>query len=427
VRDWRLKGYRDILIGLVAGAGVVFFILLSVNFNLSVLLPSIPHAHYLSFRNSPDEYQAYGLFSFIHAVDLFNMAVLMSPWAFVLIGVGFSRNKKVLISSDPARFLLLSVVPVCLFVAFAKFDLGMAKDWDVGAPYFFIIACYSVIVFVGSQESVNIRFLTVILVVTILTSGVWFTLNASRTPAISRATSLLDKRNLPRGGYYQSVFHLSMYYLSERDIGSMADIWENFIVNFPQDPRGYQKKAKALWEMGEPGFDDVSVVFERWLRTGVESSKANKEYAAFCFDAGNVCYNRLELDKARELFGRSIRLDPMMVPAYNNLGIVLARRGDIDAAIGLYHTAIRIDSGYAQAYRNMGRALTQKGDLVGAIDFFRQAIERDPGLFDAYEDLAGVYYSMKEYDACTRILEQAVRAGSTTAWQVLRSQQSAGN
>ena len=45
----------------------------------------------------------------------------------------------------------------------------------------------------------------------------------------------------------------------------------------------------------------------------------------------------------------------------------------------------------------------------------------DPAMLDAYEDLAGIYYTRKEYDYSFAILRQAARLGSLTAQEILRS------
>ena len=420
-RVFRAGRVRDLWIGALTGAATVFAIFLSIGFRLSILLPKFPHAHYLSLRNTPDEYQAYGLFSSFHIADLLNMLILMSPWAVLLIGVALSRTRKALTVSDPARFFLLSVVPFCLFLFLAKFDLGMAKDWDISAPFFFLIACYSVVVFIRSAEGPDLRFFAVVVVVTALTSAVYFTLNASGEPAIARSKSLLDRRTLPRGGYYQSVFHLSMYYFHKGDIENMAAMWENFIMTFPDDPRGYQKKAKALWELGEPGFDRVSAVFDRWLAAGCDTVESKKEYTIFCFNAGDVYYSEREWPRALAMFEKTIRLDPALTAVYSNVGLVHARMGDPDEAIRWHRLALERDTSYAPAYRNIGRALMQKGDLSGAVLWLQNAIRHDPAMLDAYEDLAGIYYTRKEYDYSFAILRQAARLGSLTAQEILRS------
>ena len=69
--EYRNHGIKNILIGLAFVLLVTLIVLIAINFDFVRLIPRIPHAHYLSFWETTDSYQAYTLFSGLHLINLF--------------------------------------------------------------------------------------------------------------------------------------------------------------------------------------------------------------------------------------------------------------------------------------------------------------------------------------------------------------------
>src|SRR5260221_14104471 len=161
---------------------------------------------------------------------------------------------------------IFAVVPILLFAASAKFDLGMAKDWDVIAPYSFVTSVAACFWISRVEREFLTRTLGVLVVVLGLQSISYFSLNASEEGNVARAKTLLDKRLVAPDGYYQCAFHLSMYYFDRQEIDSMVTVWQDYIVEFPLDGTGYRKLIQSYVSFGENGFSKIEDTFERWRK-----------------------------------------------------------------------------------------------------------------------------------------------------------------
>jgi len=63
------------------------------------------------------------------------------------------------------------------------------------------------------------------------------------------------------------------------------------------------------------------------------------------FDSGNAFFDKKEYNKAISAFTEAIRLDPNLVPAYNNRGTAYAEQGNLDKADADFATAKRLKAG----------------------------------------------------------------------------------
>ena len=89
-----------------------------------------------------------------------------------------------------------------------------------------------------------------------------------------------------------------------------------------------------------------------------------------------------DLDELLRLFSEAIRLQPDYADAFNNRGIVRARKGDLEGALQDYSEAIRLQPENTVAFVNRGVGRRAKGDLEGALQDFNAAIRLQPD--DAY-------------------------------------------
>ena len=83
----------------------------------------------------------------------------------------------------------------------------------------------------------------------------------------------------------------------------------------------------------------------------------------------------------------AINLNPNLAAAYNNRGIVHARRNDIDLAFADYSEAIRRDPNNAFPYNNRGLIYARRYDYAGAIADYSEAIRHNhPNLAQVYSN-----------------------------------------
>lgn len=96
-----------------------------------------------------------------------------------------------------------------------------------------------------------------------------------------------------------------------------------------------------------------------------------------------------EPTSALEAYAGAVRSDPTLYTAWNNLGVLQARRGEWDQGIKALTTAVSVRADYAYGWLNLGRALVNAG---GPVNFIRgqgalaRAIELDPSLRGRTDD-----------------------------------------
>lgn len=80
-------------------------------------------------------------------------------------------------------------------------------------------------------------------------------------------------------------------------------------------------------------------------------------------------------DLAELEYRRAIGLRPDLATPYNDLGFVLLQQERFDDAAAVLRKALRIAPKHVPALENLGRALYRKGEVEESIDSFRRAIE----------------------------------------------------
>jgi len=93
---------------------------------------------------------------------------------------------------------------------------------------------------------------------------------------------------------------------------------------------------------------------------------------------------------------------------YNNLGLILSRKGQVDAAIFDYQKALEINPNYAEARNNLGSVLLQRGQMNGALLQFQKAVEINPSYAEAYNNLGVTFARQGRLDEAMGPLQKAL-------------------
>jgi tetratricopeptide (TPR) repeat protein len=88
---------------------------------------------------------------------------------------------------------------------------------------------------------------------------------------------------------------------------------------------------------------------------------------------GNTFQALRRLDDAVTAIRRALEIDPQLVGALNNLGVVLTDQGKRDEAMANYRRALEIEPRSAPAVLNLGGLLAERGELEPALALFRDA------------------------------------------------------
>jgi tetratricopeptide (TPR) repeat protein len=110
-------------------------------------------------------------------------------------------------------------------------------------------------------------------------------------------------------------------------------------------------------------------------------------------------------------------LPPVVRPAdastrerWNDYGIGLLLQGDIKGAEAAFLEVIRLDPVYVDGWVNIGRARTDEGNMEGALEVLRRALELEPSLAKTHYFLAVALKALGRYDAAIGHLRQALAA-----------------
>jgi two-component SAPR family response regulator len=353
----------------------------ALQWDYTKIIPYSIHNHFLSVA-TPKEIQEvisqpYRLLSFYHIIDLLNYAALMAPAIIALIIVQMLQKKKYL--TGPRRreqtFLIIAFLPVMAFIAVAEFDLGAARDWDVFAPHFFILAILTLSMFFEFPIPAGNKIMTIVLGLSLIHSITMFTLNSYSEASITRYKSLFDKRNTSQFAYYTGALYLAYYNHQVYNIAGGIDAWSDYIKAIPNDNRGYQNLLSNLDRLKNPPVDIIISTYEKWTRAIPENKDAKNAYIQYLTDAGNAYFNEGYLREAQGLYAKALKLEPSRPELYNNLGSAFAEQGKTREALAFFQRAIQLDPDYAEAFYNMGNAYSDNNEYRKAKECLKIAAE----------------------------------------------------
>jgi tetratricopeptide (TPR) repeat protein len=416
---YRRDGANSAGIGAAAAAGVALALFSASGVEFASLLPAPRHSPFLSVGAAEDIYQAYPLFSPFHAFDLANLLISAAPAGAVLLVFGL--RKEGFTGNPAAVFLASAVIPVVAFFAVAKFDLPMAQDWDIPAPYTLAVTLLGLVLLRDRLAAQTPRVILALALVTALNSFAWFTLNASTQPSLERAAALIDKRISSQDGTYQSTLHFVEYNLARGDTAEVNKAFERFLAMYPADKRGYANYTLHLMQFGEREDAKIRALFERWMELDPAGGEPKDRYADFLLDIGHRDYKEGSLGTAESHFEEAIRLNPAMAEAYNGLGVIARRNGNLDRAIAFYEKAAALDSVNAYAFINLGNLYDDRGASDRAIAYYRKAIALQPNAADAYFNLGVTYARSGDSVRSLEAVRQAARLGMRDAQSYLAS------
>ncbi|HUL43331.1 MAG TPA: tetratricopeptide repeat protein [Bacteroidota bacterium] len=375
--QWKAGRRSNVLAAVLAAAVLSFALLVIANFDFTKYSAAVPHSHFLPLivPTDPDEILStpYTLLSPYHLSDLVNALLLLYTPAIFIFFLTVGKWTREIWREQIFRFLVFAIAPVFLFLFVVKFDLGAVKDWDVLSPYAFVGILLSAVALSRSALENRTSILSLILGIGMLNTIGYTYLNSTTDGALHRYRSILDSRTLSEASYYTAALHLAQYYHQEQDTTSPAILWEQYMRDHPEDPRGYQNLIQNLQHGGPERFEKISEVYERWLAVNPTDTLAHEAFARVCLDAGNDRYTNGMYSPAKTYYERAISLDPTLDHAYNNLGSICAQEGDRERAIELFNQAIELDSTYSDAYYNLGSVYEDQGDKKKAMEFKKRA------------------------------------------------------
>ena len=81
-----------------------------------------------------------------------------------------------------------------------------------------------------------------------------------------------------------------------------------------------------------------------------------EDHAAAYINAGTICYNHQNYERAERYYRSAVRIDPRYALAYFDLGNVLDETGRVEEAVQTYKTALQLAPTYADVHYNLALA-----------------------------------------------------------------------
>ena len=169
----------------------------------------------------------------------------------------------------------------------------------------------------------------------------------------------------------------------ERDGARLEPLSGQFVMNF------------EIREIGERVRVIAHRTAEDWFNAALacESDASRKGEASQAYDlavqsdprnidallnGGTLAYERGNLEKARDYFGRAVELDPESALAHFNLGSVLDELGELDAAREHLRRAVRLDPNYPDAHYNLAYVCEKLRAFPEAREHWQTYVQLDP-------------------------------------------------
>jgi tetratricopeptide (TPR) repeat protein len=180
------------------------------------------------------------------------------------------------------------------------------------------------------------------------------------------------KRQLPEG---HVLAHVKIYADGRRVVvWDASGQWQpdsgQFLLNFEAAEVKRPAKIRTLNRSGRP--TPLRSGAQQWYERALELEEHSPEEACHAYE-------------------EALKIDPALVYAHLNLGLLYHVGDQLDRAEACYRRAIEHGPDDVLGYFNLASVLTQKGDRSGAIAAYTQVIQRQPDFIEAHEQLALLY------------------------------------
>lgn len=131
---------------------------------------------------------------------------------------------------------------------------------------------------------------------------------------------------------------------------------------------------------------------------------------------GIISHRLQEWSYARDCFLRltSLKMGSQDETVFYNLGNSCIMLDDMDLAFAAFSKTIELNPEHASAYNNLGVILEKRGDFEDSIDYFYDACELDPQHALSRLHLISVLSYLHRYDECTDLIEDSLSINTMT-------------
>ncbi|MGQ9918173.1 MAG: tetratricopeptide repeat protein [Bryobacteraceae bacterium] len=121
---------------------------------------------------------------------------------------------------------------------------------------------------------------------------------------------------------------------------------------------------------------------------------------------------RGDIYMARRMYREAIdayrAIQPPTAVIYNKIGIAYQQLGDLNSAKKMYERAIKLNKQYAEAINNLGTIHYARKSYRRAISTYKKALQFNPESASIYSNLGTAYFARKDYRRATECYEKAI-------------------
>jgi tetratricopeptide (TPR) repeat protein len=195
----------------------------------------------------------------------------------------------------------------------------------------------------------------------------------------------------------------AIHYHQQGRLDQAARIYQSILVRQADHADALHLLGVAAFQQGRP---------ERAVELIGRAIAVNPSVAAFHANLAEAYRALGRLDQAVGCCQLALRLQPDYPEAANNLGLAWLAQGNASAAAEQLGTALRLRPGVAMFHNNLGNALRLLGEKEQAVERFRQALRLDPDLAEAHCNLGQISLELHRLDEAAFHCREAVRLRS---------------
>ena len=145
------------------------------------------------------------------------------------------------------------------------------------------------------------------------------------------------------------------------------------------------------------------------LRHGERAVALDPRMVSALGNLGIVCFDRKEYDRAEDCQRQALSLDPQFAPALNNMGSICRARKRADEAMDWYRKAIAANPQHVESLSNLGAVLLEEERAEEAVEPLEQALRINPNHAEALCNLGMVRNALDQYDAAFALFRKALQ------------------
>lgn len=331
--------------------------------------------------------KGHGLLSAYHWKDLFNLLLITSPAAVVILvtKVGALRGR---IADRRVQFALVQVATIAFFAVALDRKLGGARDWDLLAAHSLGIGLLAALLLppwppaAGKARSPqpegagSARIAAAALAATFLLTVPWVALLHHERASIARFVDVAaDFPDFARAYAYEEV---GKYYRKAEDFDMAERMYRRCVDTYPGNPRFHVLLG--------------SIYMIQSMRTSDPQEKSAR------------------MDQAEAAYREALRLKPDVPLAMSNLARALVAREKYSEALPLYERLVLVDPRDSEHWAGLGNMRLQMNDPAGAVTAYEAALQRNPNA-PVKKMLGAALLGVHRYPEAAAVFSETLRAG----------------